>query len=334
MTGSNKRRRAKATVAGAPSVCTWNEEESLSASSSSKHRQASIRSFCFQTARKKPFLGTPPTPAAISPSSVKTPPSPQLSQSKDHHKTPPPPPIERIQPQKKKLAQVFLDCGQRNWGQVLCPKCNMLYVPGVQEDTKEHEKVCSEISLGVKWRGTAGKLIQRVPNNNNNNDGIHLILPSFKKKETTNQATCVFSIVANDLGMDGNTILQQQKQQSCLLYLRNQRVVGVALVEPISKGYRMNNLYEREQSASKALLGVAVLWTHPTVRQQGIATRLVDAARSHVIFGMKVPRMKIAFSSPTQAGWTFAKQYCCLGETTTATTPLVYEYHRPSNASS
>jgi GNAT superfamily N-acetyltransferase len=253
-----------------------------------------------------------------------------------------------INKKQKKLAQVFLDCGQRNWGQVLCPKCGLLYVPGVQEDTQQHEKVCRPIALGVLWRGTAGKLIQRLPNNNNsnnNNDCIHLILPSSKKSySSSSQAalTAIFQIVANDLGMEPHSMLQQQQQgqHSCLLYLRDQRVVGVATVEPISTAYRMRNLYERDEVPSKALLGIAVLWTHPTVRHQGIATRLIDAARAHAIFGLVVPKSQVAFSSPTQAGWAFGKEYCgtsgggepssATATTSSMTTPLVYVYQLKS----
>jgi hypothetical protein len=93
------------------------------------------------------------------------------------------------------------------------------------------------------------------------------------------------------------------------------------------------------------MLGVAILWTHSKMRHQGmqkcaignvliprisyflslflslgIATQLIDAAREHAVFGMVVPKSKIAFSSPTEAGFNFAKNYC-------GQDPLVYEYN-------
>lgn len=52
----------------------------------------------------------------------------------------------------------------------------------------------------------------------------------------------------------------------------------------------------------------------------GIATQLVDAARGSAVFGMVVSKSQLAFSSPTEAGWKFAKHYC-------GQDPLVYEYN-------
>ena len=96
--------------------------------------------------------------------------------------------------------------------------------------------------------------------------------------------------------------------------------MGVVTVEPIVTAFPMINRYERESEPSKAMLGIAVLWTHPRVRHQGIATKLVDAARESVVFGIVVPKPKVAFSSPTEAGWEFAKNYCG------GDRPMVYEY--------
>lgn len=51
---------------------------------------------------------------------------------------------------QRKFQQLYLDFGQRNFGQqTVCPICGMLYVHGVEEDSKEHERICKEIREGV-----------------------------------------------------------------------------------------------------------------------------------------------------------------------------------------
>ena len=67
-------------------------------------------------------------------------------------------------------------------------------------------------------------------------------------------------------------------------------------------------------------MGVHQLWCHHLHRQKGIASQLVDAARSKLVFGMTVPYHLVAFSSPTADGALFAKRYSFPDP------PLVYEY--------
>lgn len=298
------KRQRPTTTASTPSVCTWNESSSSMASSK---RQLSIRSFCFQTKKIPKTPKTPATPVSSSSRTVDTPPSVRRTNDDNSIDTPPAV-VTNAKKQNQKLAQVFLDCGQRNWGQVLCPKCGLLYVPGVQEDTRQHEKLCRSISLGVHWRYNSGKLLERIKS-----DRIQML----KQSNNSSSLSSIFRMVADDLGMEHNRGFP--KHHSVLLYLRDQRVVGVATVEPITEAFRMLNLYERESTASKAMLGIAVLWTHPRVRHQGIATRLIDAARGHLIFGMVVPKSQVAFSSPTEAGWSFGSDY------SGGAPPLVYE---------
>ena len=76
----------------------------------------------------------------------------------------------------------------------------------------------------------------------------------------------------------------------------------------------------RSTKPTKAIMGVHQLWCHHSHRQKGIASQLVDAARSKLVFGMTVPYHLVAFSSPTADGALFAKRYSFPDP------PLVYEY--------
>jgi len=130
--------------------------------------------------------------------------------------------------------------------------------------------------------------------------------------------------------------------KTAYLYVSNKAVVGFCTVEVIRSAHRlldatpaadgqssggskgnsndMSNLH-RSTKTTRAIMGVHQLWCHLSHRKGKVATRLVDAARSHLVYGMSVPHNMVAFSSPTVAGLTFAKRYV---ETET---PLIYDCH-------
>ena len=129
------------------------------------------------------------------------------------------------------------------------------------------------------------------------------------------------------------------------LYVSNKRVVGLLLVKRIQRAYpvvipksiiidtnndKINNhqgessssssfSISRSLKSSRALLGIHQIWVHSSHRNKGIASKLVTAARDHLIFGMMIPLELIAFSSPTMEGLRFAKSYVGVER------PLVYD---------
>ena len=112
------------------------------------------------------------------------------------------------------------------------------------------------------------------------------------------------------------------------------RIVGLLLVKRIQRAYellpskeahetnnRNSSCISRSLNPSKALLGVHQIWVHKSHRHRGIASRLVTAARDHLIFGMCVPLELVAFSSPTDEGLRFAMTYVGSDR------PLIYDIH-------
>lgn len=59
----------------------------------------------------------------------------------------------------------------------------------------------------------------------------------------------------------------------------------------------------------RALCGVRAMWTSAGARRQGIATKLLDCARSRAVPGFVVPRHQLAFTQPTAAGTAFIANY-------------------------
>ena len=117
----------------------------------------------------------------------------------------------------------------------------------------------------------------------------------------------VRTIVDDELGYvasDSETALR-----SAYLYIRKRRVVGLVTAEVIEKGYALQNNFERSKHPRKAMVGIHHMWVHSKFRKQGIATRLIDAVREKMVFGLVVSPEKVAFSSPTEAGVKFARRY-------------------------
>jgi hypothetical protein len=102
--------------------------------------------------------------------------------------------------------------------------------------------------------------------------------------------------------------MEKKARTTAFLYVSHKRVCGILVTaEPVTHGYWMETASERSLTPQKALVGIYQLWTLRGKRGQGIATQLVDAARSKLIFGMQVPKSQVAFSSPTQAGLAFSQ---------------------------
>ena len=58
-----------------------------------------------------------------------------------------------------------------------------------------------------------------------------------------------------------------------------------------------------------AVLGISKVWVLPTHRRTGVATRMLESARRHTVYGPIVPAHQVAFTSPTPSGRELAVNY-------------------------
>lgn len=325
-------KRARPTTSTPRSICQL-AEDNVATRKRCHQQQVTLNSFFVTGSRRiKGRLNSksPATPGAPFVSKylqAATPPTHSPFSQKDVT-TPPTPTPTTI----KQMKQVYLDYGQSSFGQQLCKLCGMLYMPGVSEDMQAHSNVCRERCEGVVWRQVGGQRVYLQPKGDS--------IVSFLQKNTvlSTSLESVYAHVAQDLGMDA-TASRSIVGYTIWLFLRQNRVIGFVATKPISEAFRLvtrccdettgenkdiviNNLDPLPNNAdrikTKAMLAIAILWTHEQFRGQGIASKLVDAACQHSFFGMIVPNHQLAFSSPTQAGWAFAQKYCG--------SPLIYEY--------
>jgi zinc-finger of acetyl-transferase ESCO len=61
---------------------------------------------------------------------------------------------------KRQYQQLFLDFGQRDFAeQQFCALCGMMVVHGVEEDIRQHEKVCSDYKFGVPFHSDTARAV-------------------------------------------------------------------------------------------------------------------------------------------------------------------------------
>lgn len=111
------------------------------------------------------------------------------------------------------------------------------------------------------------------------------------------------------------------------LYFRGNKCVGACLAERIWEAFTvLDQRIASEQTcqppiapqsssisistaAEPAVLGISRIWTSNQCRKQGVASRLLDTARSNFLYGMTVEKEQIAFSQPTESGGNLARKW-------------------------
>lgn len=250
---------------------------------------------------------------------------------------------------KKSFQQMYLDLGQRDFSKrTLCMVCGMMYdAHGVREDIEQHNRVCKDFVQGVPFHASQARVVAKddtcsiveVREEEWSSRGrevkcgvnslyltVFFNLLQIRPSDSyalRKKVMQVRTIVDDELGYvpsDLDTALR-----SAYLYIRKRRVVGLVTAEVIDCGYALQSNFERSTHPRKAMIGVHHMWVHSKFRKQGIATRLVDAVREKMIFGLVVPPELVAFSSPTEAGVKFAKRYVNQASRNEAKDVLVYD---------
>ena len=196
----------------------------------------------------------------------------------------------------------------------------MLYVHGVEEDLKEHETICKDYREGVAFHFKNCRVVQQPhpqPYKHSSShpaaaDQIVEIRPSDSCALRQKVAACQ-GIVDQELGFVAEPTTTP-RPKTTFLYIRQKRILGLAAVEILHHAYPLvvgdeQQQQQRSNHPVQAMMGVYKLWTHSKARRQGVATRLIDAARQQMVYGILVPPSMVAFSSPTQAGTNFAQRY-------------------------
>jgi hypothetical protein len=110
------------------------------------------------------------------------------------------------------------------------------------------------------------------------------------------------------------------------LFVQGQKCVGACLAERIQEAFRVlgqddaagqtgqhpdtdSSSISISAATSPAILGISRIWTSNLHRKHGLATRLLDSARSDFLYGMTIDKPDVAFSQPTESGGNLARKW-------------------------
>ncbi|KAF2033273.1 hypothetical protein EK21DRAFT_58903 [Setomelanomma holmii] len=111
------------------------------------------------------------------------------------------------------------------------------------------------------------------------------------------------------------------------LFMRGQKCIGLCLAERIWEAYTVlsqsksseetqthhtdskSSSISISEAMTPAILGISRIWTSSHHRQEGIATQLLECARSDFLYGLTIAKEKVAFSQPTESGGNLAMRW-------------------------
>jgi hypothetical protein len=242
------------------------------------------------------------------------------------------------------MVQMQLDLASES--RKACKTCGMEYIPSNNEDAALHRKFHAMNVGGVDFtKATVDRL--RKTQVWSGGDGSFIAVTGRKDAlALRNRTSDVLKVVNTDLGAvsisdeelwsqtRAPSGAQTQNSKAALvdrfktyLYIRGQKCIGACLTERIWEAYTVlaqddvsvqDRQLESESksssisistAATSALLGISRIWTSSQHRKQGIATRLLDCARSDFLYGLTVGKEKVAFSQPTESGGNLARKW-------------------------
>ncbi|KAF9731233.1 hypothetical protein PMIN06_012085 [Paraphaeosphaeria minitans] len=263
---------------------------------------------------------------------------------KSHNVANPPRPAAKKQ---KKLVQMQLDLvAEPN---KTCKLCGMEYVPSLAEDAALHRKFHAMNIGGVDISKAMSERLRQNQVWSGEERSFVAVVSRRDALALRNKAREVLKIVNTELGavpipdealwsQTRKSILstklaaqgaQQAKQEhsdhstsdryKVYLYVQGSKCVGACLAERIQEAFPVegDQLPADINSSSicvsearkPAILGISRIWTSTSHRKHGVATTLLDSARSTLLYGMTIGKELVAFSQPTESGGKLARKW-------------------------
>jgi hypothetical protein len=234
--------------------------------------------------------------------------------------------------------QQFLDLGQRDWARKQCATCEMVFTPGM--DDADHAAFCATVGRADSlWLGCPDPelVLPALPpsepsegKGRSKGEGVVVrICGGLRPAARGRRAEAMIARVAAVKRRVVDPVmgfLQEEEGPALQLYVAVSAlgtVQGLCSVERIAAHHVVWEALVRADGAlgaapppspaqldgeapaeqpARAVLGVRQIWVAPDSRRTGVASRLVEQACRHAVYGMVVPRSRIAFSQPTCEG--------------------------------
>jgi hypothetical protein len=217
-----------------------------------------------------------------------------------------------------------------------CKTCGMEYIPSNADDAALHRKFHAMNIGGVDFTKAVVERMRKKAVWSGGNGSFVAAIGRKDALALRNRISDVLNVVTTELAAVpiSDAELWGQASSSPLvdryktyLYIRGQKCIGACLAERVWEAFRVleqsnasaqtRHLPTESQSSSisisssidPVLLGISRIWASNQHRKQGIATRLLECARSDFLYGIVVNKEQVAFSQPTESGGNLARRW-------------------------
>jgi len=220
--------------------------------------------------------------------------------------------------------QMVIDAGQKVIGAQHCVTCDFVYTSGDVDEERLHQAKHNQTVGLVKFAGT-----WRNETCVEAHDGRVVVVAPGDPRRHWDKVDAVLDVVdillGTSSGQQSSNInkIRNPEQTKAFMFVTEGRVVGMLLAECLDKTDRvsMSVLKNKETglrlleddlpkaTRSKVVAGVAKIWVAAEYQRRKIATRLVDAMRTHFLPIKPLATDEFAFSHTTPNGSEFAANY-------------------------
>ncbi|KAK7204529.1 ESCO1/2 acetyl-transferase-domain-containing protein [Myxozyma melibiosi] len=230
-------------------------------------------------------------------------------------------------PKKKQKTQVYLSLSSKPHHKT-CSACGMSYDTLSPDDRATHHKFHARALSGVdiSLPLPSSTCVAKVVLKNNVHATIHKLGSRDLPRSTRTALDAALRICNAELSAPDEGIADFFSRSQPAVYVcitpstsslssssssSSATITGLALVERISSGLFMSCSSGRILSSSSSssssppptpVLGISRIYTAHSSRGLGIARALLDAICASAIYGLVLPRDKVAFSQPSDSG--------------------------------
>jgi hypothetical protein len=229
-------------------------------------------------------------------------------------------------PKRKRYTQSVLDLGQRGVDWTSCAKCGMQYVGGATADVRQHRASCKRladrVAIGLPglnfahWDDVYSDVeaggLATLP------DGSRVIGVRGGSTRNFRRLAAIDAFVCESLGAGTENLKSLPQTWMALLYVHaaSRRVAAFALVQSVCGGRvaRIDGdgraqLVTDASRVQQAMVGVRRVWVAKEHRRKYLGTRLLEVATRYLLPERALAHCAVAFTTPTQAGASFAIGY-------------------------
>ncbi|CAB4030578.1 Hypothetical predicted protein, partial [Paramuricea clavata] len=132
-------------------------------------------------------------------------------------------------PVSNKKEQMFLDLGQKNFGHITCPTCNMVYTSAQPEDEAYHVKFHHTVVSGLRFKGwKTERVVEHF------DDGRVIVVLPQDPPSHLKKVSSVRTVVDDELGFSSETSMRMQDSKT-YMFVADKKVVGCVVAVVIQE---------------------------------------------------------------------------------------------------